>query len=274
MQAFTAALLISASYGYNFPLRWHKPHGHAVQQHMQRFHMLGPVSSASSDKERRERLGQLIGEDSANRIVPLSAREKAENIEVQMLSNGLQKLDWGETRMVDVEMAPGPLEISLQPILSFSELLAVRLDMPLGLLLEEGDVAAGSSSEDTDATPKLRATPAVVVADLLEGSAEDGGVRRGDLVRATTAISMAMSYPAWQLLMGGVGRPTLQKIILPTLGQPFDAVLAAITSNSREQQGNGQVILLLERAHADEVAEDVAAEAAREGADQAAEEKG
>lgn len=273
MQASTAALLLIASHGYNLPLTGHKPHGYAVRQHMRRFCALGPVCSSNSDKARRERLGQLIGQDSADRLVPLSSREKAENIEIQMLKDGLRKLDWGETRMVDVDMAPGPLEISLQPILSSSELLAVRLDMPLGLLLEEaeqGEVAEGGSSEDADATSKPRAPPAVVVVDLLGGSAEGGGVRRGDLVRATTGVSMAMSYPAWQLILGGVGRPTLQKVMFPTLGQPFDAVLAAITSNSRAQQGNGQVILLLERAHADEVAEDVADEAADEAADEVA----
>eukprot|EP00967_Tisochrysis_lutea_P004723 scaffold5558_cov30-Tisochrysis_lutea.AAC.1 len=51
----------------------------------------------------------------------------------------------------------------------------------------------------------------------------------------------------WQLMMGGVGKPTLQKSLMPTDGVPFEQVLAAISSNSREMQGNGQVVLMLER---------------------------
>jgi len=48
-------------------------------------------------------------------------------------------------------------------------------------------------------------------------------------------------------MMGGIGKPTLQKALMPTSGAPFDQILAAISSNSRERQGNGQVVLMLER---------------------------
>ena len=36
-------------------------------------------------------------------------------------------------------------------------------------------------------------------------------------------------------------------------GEPFEKIMAAIASNAREQQGNGQVILVLERPRAAEV---------------------
>ena len=49
-------------------------------------------------------------------------------------------------------------------------------------------------------------------------------------------------------MLGGVGQPSLQKLLVPTDAEPFDVVLSAITYNSRERQGNGQCILLLERA--------------------------
>jgi len=106
--------------------------------------------------------------------------------------------------------------------------------MPLGMLLEEGDEGELAG--------------AMVVGELLaDGAAKAGGVRVGDVLRATTGVSMQMSYPTWQLMMGGVGQPKMQKILFSAQGQPFEQVMAAIASNAREQRGNGQVVLVLER---------------------------
>lgn len=152
-----------------------------------------------------------------------------------MLIDGLQHLKWGEVRLVDVAMAPGPLEASLAPTRDASELVAVRLDLPMGLVLVQ------ESEPETDASP-------VVVEELLDGgSAREGGVLPGDVVRACSGCSMAMSYPAWQVMLGGVGRPTLQKVMVMCDGKPLEYVLGAVGSNSVESGGNGQVILLLER---------------------------
>ena len=88
------------------------------------------------------------------------------------------------------------------------------------------------------------------VAELLDGgSALAGGVKVGDLVRGMTFVTMGMSYPTWQVALGGIGRPTMQKQLMPTRGQTFETVMAAIGSNSREDgnKGNGQIVLLLER---------------------------
>ena len=190
---------------------------------------------------RRERLAQLFGEDSAGKIAEHTTSTsgggtKAEEPvpEIQMLVEGMQLLEWGQIRLIDVDMAPGPLELSVAPLLNASSLLCVRLDMPLGMLLEEEETGALSG--------------AMVVGECLEeGSAQAGGVREGDVLRATTACSMQMSYPTWQLMMGGVGQPRLQKILFAAQDEPFEKVMAAIASNMREQQGNGQVVLLLER---------------------------
>ena len=192
---------------------------------------------------RRERLAQLFGEDSAGKIAERTTSTsgggtKAEEPvpEIQMLVEGMQLLDWGQIRLIDVDMAPGPLELSLSPLLAEgSSLLCVRLDMPLGMLLEE---------EDGDGP----FAGAMRVAELLEdGAAKSGGLQVGDALRATTGVSMQMAYPTWQLMLGGGGQPKLQKILFPAQGQPFETVMAAIASNAREQQGNGQVILLIER---------------------------
>ena len=74
---------------------------------------------------------------------------------------------------IDVDMAPGPLELSVAPVLEESRLLCVRLDMPLGMLLEEEEAVG------------------MVVGELLdESAAKAGGVQVGDVLRATTALSM------------------------------------------------------------------------------------
>lgn len=109
-----------------------------------------------------------------------------------------------------------------------------------------GEASAELASPSRLDAPPLPAGPAaplpIIVAEVFaDSSAQRGGVLAGDLVRASTFMSMGMSYPAWQLMMGGIGKPTLQKALMPTAGAPFDQVLAAIASNAREQQGNGQV---------------------------------
>ena len=195
---------------------------------------------AEDEAARRERLSQLFGADAANIAARTSSGKKKapEEVvpEIQMLVKGMQLLDWGQIRLIDVDMAPGPLELSLSPLLAEgSSLLCVRLDMPLGMLLEE---------EDGDGP----FAGAMRVAELLEdGAAKSGGLQVGDALRATTGVSMQMAYPTWQLMLGGGGQPKLQKILFPAQGQPFETVMAAIASNAREQQGNGQVILLIER---------------------------
>ena len=193
-----------------------------------------------AEDEKRQRLAQLFGEESAAKIAERTGATKAkpkeeEPPDIQMLIEGMQKLQWGQIRLIDVDMAPGPLECEVAPLLDESSLLCVRLDLPLGMLLEQEEGEGPTAG-------------AMVVGELLDdGSARAGGVLVGDLLRATTAVSMQMSYPTWQLMMGGVGRPQLQKILFPTASEPFEKVMAALGSNSREQQGNGQVVLLIER---------------------------
>jgi len=195
---------------------------------------------STEEEARREKLRQLFGDQTAERVLPTSANERAASearqqaLDMRMLEEGLQTLEWGTILLVDVDMAPGPLEATLQPLAEGSSLLCVRLDLPLGMLLEETETADGASA------------PAVV--ELFDiGSAVTSGVRKGDVVRAATACKMQMATPTWQLMLGGIGRPTMQKMLYVTDGEPFETVLAAISSNSREQQGNGQIVLLVER---------------------------
>eukprot|EP00967_Tisochrysis_lutea_P004724 scaffold5558_cov30-Tisochrysis_lutea.AAC.2 len=104
----------------------------------------------------------------------------------------------------------GPLELTLEPLAKGTELVCVRLDMPLGMLLEEetpatfealssSDSLEGSALNEGEATPPVSrafSPMPVVVAELFDGSAaKRGGVQVGDIVRACTFMSMAMSYP-------------------------------------------------------------------------------
>eukprot|EP00882_Tetradesmus_deserticola_P015462 GHRQ01016475.1.p1 GENE.GHRQ01016475.1~~GHRQ01016475.1.p1 ORF type:complete len:225 (+),score=86.40 GHRQ01016475.1:72-746(+) len=87
-----------------------------------------------------------------------------------------------------------------------------------------------------------------VVTEVSPGSAaEAAGCRPGDVVRATSAMTMQMVYPTVNIMFGGVGRPTLAKILLPTSKAPFHKVLDAVRSNSTAQGGDGSITLILER---------------------------
>eukprot|EP00882_Tetradesmus_deserticola_P027973 GHRQ01031127.1.p1 GENE.GHRQ01031127.1~~GHRQ01031127.1.p1 ORF type:complete len:113 (+),score=77.21 GHRQ01031127.1:586-924(+) len=60
-------------------------------------------------------------------------------------------------------------------------------------------------------------------------------------------MTMQMVYPTVNIMFGGVGRPTLAKILLPTSKAPFHKVLDAVRSNSTAQGGDGSITLILER---------------------------
>ena len=97
---------------------------------------------AGEEEARQERLRQLFGEDAAKIIAQQTATKKKvepEVPEIQMLVEGMQELSWGQVRLIDVSMTDGPLEASFEPLLPGSTLLCVRLDMPIGMLLEEAE---------------------------------------------------------------------------------------------------------------------------------------
>ena len=62
------------------------------------------VILAETDSERRERLRQLFGDD-AGKIAERTAPKKKESkpVDVQMLIEGMQRLEWGAVRLVDVD---------------------------------------------------------------------------------------------------------------------------------------------------------------------------
>jgi hypothetical protein len=196
------------------------------------------MMSERTDEERRRALARLYPNEQ------LSPKDRPRSSEVQpMLADGVIAQPWGPISLVDVYGAETPLEGIFRPLADdgASELLVLRMNMPLGLLIEENGPGEFEVAE--------------VVA---EGGAY-GRVQPGDILRATTCVRMAMSYPTWQVVLGGVGRPTSQKKLLelsprPADGAPpvlFEEMMGAIQSNSAASSGgNGQVIMLVERRRA------------------------
>mmetsp|Transcript_14931 Transcript_14931/g.47571 ORF Transcript_14931/g.47571 Transcript_14931/m.47571 type:complete len:235 (+) Transcript_14931:25-729(+) len=114
-----------------------------------------------------------------------------------------------------------------------STLFTLDVAMPLGITFEE--VA-------DDLHP---AGGYIVVAEVLEGGGAFGlDIREGDVLRGTTAISMIMTYPAGNLLLGGVGRPKEQQLVFIT-GRSLTQAISAMRSNA--DMGDGTLTLILER---------------------------
>ena len=78
------------------------------------------------------------------------------------------------------------------------------------------------------------------------GAATEGSLRVGDRIRGVVAKNMAMTYPTWQLALGGVGRPKEVRVLARVDGKPLDYVVAAIRSNA-DRDGEGVVTLVVER---------------------------
>ena len=94
----------------------------------------GKGEPVDDDKaQRRQNLKDLFGEQAADRLAPLTKTERAEAQvdEILMLQEGMQRLSWGGIRLVDVDMAPGPLELARSSLAcaSWSSKLARRVGM-------------------------------------------------------------------------------------------------------------------------------------------------
>ncbi|KAJ1622878.1 hypothetical protein T492DRAFT_1059229 [Pavlovales sp. CCMP2436] len=239
MAVFICAVILGVAHGWQHP-------GAAPVGAAQGFRTHSPLNrpsatraslrmEARSEEERRRQLAALYpGRE-------LAAGDRPRSSEVQpMQATGVLRQPWGPLSLVDVVGAQSPLDGVFRPLLDAgkSELFVLRMDLPLGILFEE---AAPGRFE---------------VVEVVEQGGANGRVLPGDTLRATTCVRMAMSYPAWQLALGGIGRPTSQKKLLeitpfPSDSSPpvaFETVMGAIQSNAQGSPGgNGQVILLVER---------------------------
>jgi len=133
------------------------------------------------------------------------------------------------------EDGPRPVVLSLPLLSPLSRLLVLTLDLPLGLVFQENEAS-------------------VTVEEFRKGSAADAPVklRRGDILRATTAWVPQMQYSAVNLLGGGIGRPRWRQVVM-TLDAgdnwraevSFGRALAGVQSCRRA--GKAGVTLVFER---------------------------
>lgn len=160
-------------------------------------------SAEKSDAERQKYLSALFGND-ASRIAKEATNIKTAGADVVWVGADGAQLEWGdsvvaeeETCSIDRDVGCMPLQptmISLQPLLPNTKLFCYRLDMPLGMLIEE------------DAPVSHKAMVAPVVRSFVgESCAEDaetcdasqayaGGILAGDIVRATSYVTMGMKH--------------------------------------------------------------------------------
>jgi hypothetical protein len=210
-----------------------------------------------SDSDRRKYLAQLFGDEASAKISVNTADMKTTGSDIEWIGVEGAELQWGqsvvaeeETCSVETDVGCMPLQptmIKLQPLVPGSKLYCYRLEMPLGMLIEV----------DTPITYKAMVAPIVrsFVGESCEDDAETcdtsqayvGGIIAGDIVRATSYVTMGMKHEAWQMALQLGGTPVLKKALMPTANQPFDRVMQAIVSNSASEKGNDQIVLLVER---------------------------
>ena len=142
--------------------------------------------------------------------------------------------------LIDVDSA-SPLETSIEPLLEASELLCVRLDMPLGMLLEEITLPPAASADAAASGTVAVAWPGSSTRARRSGRraprrprARDDGGDDGDVLPGVAADARRRR------------KAVAPKVLFAPAGAPFDTI-AAITSSSAERQGGGQVVCLVER---------------------------
>jgi len=103
--------------------------------------------------------------------------------------------------------------------------------LPLGVILGESELFSGAIAIDEVSTAS---------------NGYQAGLRVSDLVRGFTACKMQMEQPAWQLLVGGIGRPKTFRYMYSADFRPFEEVMSAMGSNRMDPEGR-PVLIVLER---------------------------
>ena len=165
-----------------------------------------PDPQRKSSDERQRYLAQLFGEEASAKIA-LEATNVKDTVGPDIVwvgAEGVGFLEWGEIVVAEEEtcsidrdagcMPLQPTMIKLQPLLPNTKLFCYRLDMPLGMLIEE----------DTPIVHKATVAPFVksFVGESCEEGAETcdasqayaGGVLAGDIVRATSYVTMGVKH--------------------------------------------------------------------------------
>jgi hypothetical protein len=136
---------------------------------------------------------------------------------------------------VTVGLGPGmkPLSETFEcsyPDYEDSQLTTVKLDFPLGMAFEESGNVAGRFE----------------IYEVEPGSnAEAAGLKPGDLIRATTAVSYNKMIKDPDLAMEASTK--LQRCLFVADDQSFEAFVTAALSNKEEDGGPDEITLVIER---------------------------
>eukprot|EP00634_Sargassococcus_sp_CCMP2135_P008237 CAMPEP_0198666290 /NCGR_PEP_ID=MMETSP1467-20131203/64109_1 /TAXON_ID=1462469 /ORGANISM="unid. sp., Strain CCMP2135" /LENGTH=222 /DNA_ID=CAMNT_0044402931 /DNA_START=8 /DNA_END=676 /DNA_ORIENTATION=+ len=153
-----------------------------------------------------------------------------------------ERLEFRETRYffgrVDVYLGPEfkPLTEVLTPSVKddTSSVASVVLAPPFGMILEESARFPGK----------------IEVLEVLEDSnAASAGVRKGDILRGTTAMALNVQRASEEdaAFSVGLSEGKKQRAFLNTDNKPFDQVMAALQSNKPDAGGPGEAALVFER---------------------------
>jgi hypothetical protein len=143
----------------------------------------------------------------------------------QLVAIGVDLGDEGEPR--------GVSRLLFRPILPRSDLIQLRLRVPLGLLIEEsGDIIGVTGCLPGDTYSAL------------------GQVMEGDLIRAVTSYrDVVTGAPMWRQMTSytPVGTVQRKRLIFKTEGATYADVRDAIASHRADAGGDGCVLLVIER---------------------------
>ena len=153
----------------------------------------------------------------------------------------------------EVEMAPTAGRVTREVEVALTETTAARVSLtvrdatsrlvratmrsPLGIVFEDvdGDIVVAEFYDESDLGPRGR------------------GIKIGDVLRATSAMTPTMEYPKLNVIGGGVGRPGWRRVMYTCAcardgnldDVTFDQAMKAIGSNAKA--GDYDVALVFER---------------------------
>jgi len=179
----------------------------------------------------------------------LVERDKDDEVDTLSVAPGeVQKVT------VDVDLGAngepkGDQRLFFKPLLMRSEFVLLELRVPLGLLIEEQQVASGGPASAGSAGG---GEGTIQVTGALPGYSAFNQVEVGDLLRAVTAYAaVAGDAPMWQQVTSGtpVGDVTSKRLIFKTDGASYTNIRDAIASHRADESAESDTVtLVLERA--------------------------
>ncbi|KAI8470709.1 MAG: hypothetical protein J3K34DRAFT_251035 [Monoraphidium minutum] len=131
----------------------------------------------------------------------------------------------GSSTVISLDTGGQVEQLAVRLARTDSQVVRADLAFPMGLVFEARGGGGGGGGEGDPG-----------------GAADAAGIRPGDVLLASSAAMMRMTYPTAQLMFGGVGRPKLMRALVPA--GSFPSAMDAVRSN---KQLGDEITLFLER---------------------------